>query len=29
MPVHLPDFCDRAMTTDATDGPTRINDAPL
>jgi hypothetical protein len=29
MPVHLPDSCDRAMTIVATDGPTRINDAPL
>src|SRR3954451_6846242 len=29
MPVHLPDSCDRAMTIVATDGPARINDAPL
>src|SRR6266498_1718442 len=28
IPVHLTDSCDRAMTTDAADGPTRINDAP-
>src|SRR6188508_1499975 len=29
IPVHLTDFCDRAMTYYATDGPTRISAAPL
>ena len=29
MPVHLTDFCDRAMTVDVTDSPARISGAPL